>query len=163
MAFLAPSLIGQADAKIDTTATTQVGHFINTEVELFEGKFTNKPSIPFPNVVTWGTTSTGIIGGDETGMFRATVVGFVGDGYPYSFVVYFTNPLFGSNYCAVGGPTAILQATCNISSGNSAKLTITVVPRTQQNDNNYCDILPKLGGLDQSKIIKEKISLLKCD
>jgi hypothetical protein len=107
--------------------------------------------------VLWRTDSTGLFGGLEQGTVFAKVARLNGqDVGPVSFS--FSNPISGKNTCSGAPNQGPLKVTCHIpSSGSTVTATYEVSFRDQNDNNSYCDILTKFGGLDQPKIIMEKL------
>jgi hypothetical protein len=111
--------------------------------------------------MVWKTDSTGLFGGLEQGTVFATVRQSNEIVGPVSFS--FSNPISGSNSCQGAPNQGPLKVTCHIpSSGSSVTATYDVSFRNQ-NNNGYCDIIDKFGGIEQTKIIREKLPLLKCE
>jgi hypothetical protein len=155
MVVLVPMLIDEAEARINAKATSLIGPFSNVEVKLFAGKFWTSPRQIAPNVVTWETWGGPPFGGgSESGRFLANV-GSGGD----RIAVDFTNPRLGGgpNTCNPGQPHFDFRVTCHISSGHYSSLTITVTPRAQENNEGYCEVLTKFGGIEQTGVIREKL------
>lgn len=150
---LVPVIIEEVDARTDAKATSLIGPFSNVKVELSRGSFWTSPSQPSPNVVTWVTWGGCPFGHcSEIGRFTANV----GAGLP-EVVVTFANPGSGPNSCSVGQSITPYRTTCHITQGISASLTIMVTPRVLENNNGYCDILDKFGGIEQTGVIRDKI------
>jgi hypothetical protein len=152
MVVLVPMIIEEVDARTNAKATSLIGPFSDVKVQLSRGSFWTSPSQPSPNVVTWVTWGGCPFGHcSEIGRFTANV----GSGLP-KVDVTFANPGSGPNRCSVADQFAY-RTTCHITQGVFASLTITVTPRVQENNNGHCDILNKFDGIDQSKVIREKL------
>lgn len=163
MVYLVPILINEADARTKVTITSTTGPFYNSDVHLVRGKFWSAPTYSppdFPFVVKW--TSWGgppLGGGSEIGRFTADVY-LGGAGYGH-VVLEYTNPASGrgDNTCKVVTAIRGVSATCYIPPrGDNVDAVFTVFSNSnnQGNDNGYCDTL-KLGGIEQTKAIREKL------
>ena len=159
MVFVIPALSQEANAVIIGQAFAPPGTFF-TQVtwNMASGKFTQLPTeILNGAAVLWRTDSTGFFGGLEQGTVFAKVARLNGqDVGPVSFS--FSNPISGKNTCSGAPNQGPLKVTCHIpSSGSTVTATYEVSFRDQNDNNSYCDMLTKFGGLDQSKIIREKL------
>ena len=160
--YLIPTLFEEANAVIIGQAFAPPGTFFNDiTYKMGSGKMTETPkTILGGTIMVWKTDSTGLFGGLEQGTVFATVrqgEDIIG---PVSFS--FSNPITGSNSSQGAPNQGTLKVTCYIpSSGASMTATFDVSYRNQES-NGYCDIIKNIGGLDQSKLIREKLPLLKC-
>lgn len=152
LTFLIPSSIGAADARITATAASFVGPFSDVEVKMDKGQLAQYPIIT-GNSVHWVTRGSSILGGDELGTLEASV-GNLG-----KVKFHFSNPTSGPNTCSTESPSQSLFVGCYISQGTFADASFIVgLPVPPQNtDNKFCDILTKYGGLEQTKVIREKL------
>ncbi|HKO64761.1 MAG TPA: hypothetical protein VJU13_06130 [Candidatus Nitrosocosmicus sp.] len=155
MIFLVPSLIEEAQARIDAEAISLAGSFSSITGIMSLGKFLEHPSLDgVGTTIKWVT-----IPDKPFGWEHGKVIANVGNLGKVEF--YFENPSDGRNTCDVEF-TYALTGYCTITQGNSADATFIVARPPETNNNNFCDLLTKFGG-EQTKIIKEKLPLLKCD
>lgn len=150
MVFLVPSLIEEAHARITATATSTVGDFSNVKGVMEFGEFTQGPETT-GNVIRWVTESKGGIIGIEEGHVEADIENYG------KVKFFFENPDFGSNGCDATSSNPKLWAICWIGSGYRADASFLVVPSSMLNTNKICDMLIKFGGLEQTKVIREKL------
>jgi len=160
-AVLVPMLIEEAEARTDVTITSTAGPFFNADVHLVKGKFWAHPRfIPqeFPMVVKWTSWGGGIVGGgDEIGRFTGNV-NLLGGEHPRVSLEY-KNPtnVNERNECSIVVSPPLI-GTCHIPPrGWSVSAVFNITFRDQNSDNNNCDLLTKFGGLDQLKIVREKL------
>jgi len=150
MVVLVPMLIEEADARIVARAiASQPGTFTDVRGQMSTGFFVKSPTIENNGAqVSWITSGGGF--GSEYGYVSANAGG--------EFVVFgFSNPARGDNRCFHATESTQVVITCSITQGNNADATYRVSFIGQENNNNFCDILPKFGGLDQLKIVREKL------
>jgi len=148
MVLLVPALVQESQALTTATAVSQVGQFSDVKAQIFSGQLALVPRVVGP-VIGWMTT--GNLDGNERGVVSAKVAGV-----EVHFV--FNNPARGDNTCqATVNPSGPIHAKCHISQGPYASATFEVSNRNQGNDNNYCDILNKIGS-EKIKAIKEKLN-----
>jgi hypothetical protein len=150
MVVLVPMLIEEADARINGIAiASQPGTFSDVRGQMLTGFFLKRPTIENNGAqVSWITSGGGF--GSESG----SVFGRAGG----EFVVFgFSNPARGDNRCFHDTESTKVVITCSITQGNNADATYRVSFIGQENNNKYCDLLSKFGGIDQSKLIKEKL------
>ena len=158
MILLIPSLTGEAEAKIDAQAFAPPGTtFTDIYGRMRDGHFDVQPRpLLGGTVALWGTDSDGIFGGLEQGTvfanFRQPSGEIVG---PVSFS--FTNPVTGKNTCSGAPNRGPLMVTCYIPSSGSSVTATYIVSFRNQDSSTQCDILTSFGGLDQLKIIQEKL------
>ena len=154
MVFMVPMVSENADARTNVHAKSTAGPFSNIKVQLFAGKFVFGPIHYPPDQVRWETWGGNfpVGGGSEFGRFSANVGG------PNNIVVIdFANPARGPNTCKVLEVHGGIDAKCTISGGNWAIADFTITPRVQQADNKHCDIIDKIGGIEQTNVIREKL------
>lgn len=152
MIFLVPTLIEEAEAKIQGKAMAAGGGgnlFSNIVGKMSEGRFFEGPEDFRGVFITW-TTLPIYPGGPEKGTIEANF-GNLG-----KVTFSFNHPSSGPNTCEVTHGPGII-ASCGISDGSNANVSFLVYRGSGNNNNNFCDILPKIGGLDQLKIIREKL------
>ena len=102
-----------------------------------------------------GTMSQGLFGGLEQGTVFANVRQQSGEIVgPVSFT--FSNPVSGKNTCSGSPDRGPLLVTCHIPSSDASVTATYVVSFRNQDSPAQCDFLGEFGGLDQTKIIREK-------
>ena len=151
MLFLVPTLIEEAQAKIQgkVMGAGVGGQFSNIVGKMSEGRFLEGPEDFHGVVITWTTLPTDY-GGPEKGTIEANF-GNLGN-----VTFSFNHPSSGANTGDVThGPS--IRASCGISQGSNANVSFLVITGSGNNNNIFCDLLTKFGGLDQLKIIREKL------
>jgi len=153
MVVLVPMLIDEADAITSGIATSTAGPFSNVGWSLQAGYWTYTPQLDKDGNLIWETRGTGWpFPGDERGFVYATV------GKYDKVFFYFNNPSSGTNTCSTIVGVGLIQASCHIPSrGSIVTATYSVSPKSQESNNEYCDILNKFDGIDQSSVIREKL------
>lgn len=147
MVFLVPSLAEEAQALIDGSATIFGGTFSDIKGKMDRGVFVVGPTLN-GNTIHWVTI------GNIVGFEEGEVTANVGQN---KVLFHFENPPEGANECDSGAvPIPNISITCTITQGNFPDVHFQVIVK-QQNTNIHCDLLNKLGGLDQSKLIREKL------
>lgn len=160
LVFLLPNLIGVAQARIDATAYAPSGtYFSNYQVHMDEGYFVDH-FIQMTNILYWKTSGSSFgtqSNGPESGYVTADLKTIMDRTLVTQVKFIFSNPALTSNSCDATSSNPKYPVECWISGGFNADAFYSVTKKGQQNSKNFCDILPKLGGLDQLKIIREKL------
>jgi len=152
MVFLIPNLVNEVQARIDGGAISFAAPFTITEADMSQGHFTVYPYAGPPGyLMNWQTAGDGLFTGNEEGYIKANV-GNLG-----TVTFNFYNPSIGTNTCSAT-TTGSVVASCQVGQGNLGFVTFIVTSKSTQGSNNdYCHILTKLGGLEQTKIIRENL------
>lgn len=152
MVFLTPSLIEVVDGYTDATAAAIGTGFSNWAWHMEEGIMLEQPHAASDGTLKWVTKGNGAFGGNEKGIVEVTVENFG------QVVFSFSNPDSGPNTCDVTHGKN-LRADCSITSSSVAKATYMVTPATlSSSNNNYCEILSKFGGFEQTEVIRDKLN-----
>lgn len=156
MVLIVPTLIEEAQAIIFAEARSMPGLFFSyiSAVKMDEGRLDGTPDRS-SDLIRWATVPS-VPSGPEKGTLSAWINNF--GRVDFSF----NKPTSGENTCGVKFSGPGLTGSCNITQAEIPFAKFEVKFKSQQNTNNFCDLLTKFGG-EQIKFIQDKLPLLKCN